>query len=224
MAVDDFYYEIRVGHVFPGVEFDYLTFVGGIEDFFLHNTLAYGGHLRTAVGIDDCGHDVAAESRTDLVEQVLVFLAGLGILVVADYKRCAVGRKARMEAGGYARTEVSADACGAHQADLRLDFAEEVDEHGCVGVGGVGIEALVGHFIHYVGTIGEKLVFHPVEIVAYYDGLEFHAELRCELAAFGEKFEAYVGHFAVLKLAIYNEVVLILHGCLISLVPRGAYL
>lgn len=91
-----------------------------------------------------------------------------------------------------------------------------------MGVGGIGIEALVGHFIHYVGTIGEKLVFHPVEIVAYYDGLEFHAELRCELAAFGEKFEAYVGHFAVLKLAIYNEVVLILHGCLISLVPRGA--
>ena len=85
-------------------------------------------------------------------------------------------------------------------------------------IGGVGIEAFVGHFVNHVGTVGENLVFHAVEVVADYQRFEFHAQLGGELTPFGEEFEAHIGHFAILKLAIYDEIILILHDVLVRYV------
>ena len=40
-----------------------LTVVGGVENFFFHHALTHGGHLRTAVGVDDGGNDIAAKMQ-----------------------------------------------------------------------------------------------------------------------------------------------------------------
>ena len=98
MAIDDFYNEIGVVDIFLGIEIHYFAFVVGVVDFFLHHTFAHCRHLGTALGVDDCCHDVATESGTDLIEQIGVFGAGLGILVVADFESGAVGGKAAVEA------------------------------------------------------------------------------------------------------------------------------
>ena len=97
MTVDNLDNEIGVRYIFVDVKVDDFTFVFGVVDLFFHHALAYCSHLRAAVGIDDGSDDVAAERRTNLIEQVGIFLACLGIFVIADFERCAVGGKTAVE-------------------------------------------------------------------------------------------------------------------------------
>ena len=55
-----------------------------------------------------------------------------------------------------------------------------------MGVGRIGIEAGVLHFIHRVGAVGENLVFDAVELVTDDEGLELYAETVGQHAAFGK--------------------------------------
>ena len=67
VAVDDFYDIIRFRNIFGNVVFYHFAFIISVQDFFFHHTFAYGRHLRTVFRIDDRRHNVATESRTDLV-------------------------------------------------------------------------------------------------------------------------------------------------------------
>ena len=98
MTVDDLDDEILGFHIFGSFKLNDFAFVVFIENFFLHDAFAHCGHLRTAVGIDDRCHDIAAESGTDLIKQVGIFFSGLGILVVSDFKRSTVCGEAAVEA------------------------------------------------------------------------------------------------------------------------------
>ena len=98
MTVDDLDDEILGFHIFGSFKLNDFAFVVFIENFFLHDAFAHGCHLRTAVGIDDRCHDIAAESGTDLIKQVGIFFSGLGILVVTDFKRSTVCGEAAVEA------------------------------------------------------------------------------------------------------------------------------
>jgi hypothetical protein len=209
VAVDDFNHEVGVGHVVLGGEVDDLALVVGVEHLFLHHAFAYCCHLGAAVGVDDSGYDIAAECGADLIEQVGVFLACLGVFVVADFKRGAVGGETAVEARAHAGAEVAAYAGGAHKAYLRLNLAEEVDEDCGVRIGGVGVETDVFHLIHYVGAVGEYLFFDAVEFVADNDCFEFYAETVGQHAAFSEKLKADVCHTAFVVFAVYYEVVIV---------------
>ena len=212
LAVDDFDYEVGVVDIFTGVELHDLALVRGVEDFFFHHALAHGCHLGTALGVDDGSHDVAAEGGAYLVEQVGVFLAGLGILVVADFEGGAVGGEAAVEARADTRAEVAAYAGGTHKAYLGLDFAEEVDEHCRMGVGGIGVEARVFDLVDHVGAVGEYLVFDAVELVADNEGFEFDAEAVGKHAALGKELEAHIGYAAFVVFAVYYQVVVVCHS------------
>jgi len=159
------------------------------------------------VGVDDGGHDVTAESGTNLIEKVGIVFARFGVGVVADFEGCTVGGETAVEAGRNAGTEVAADAGGAHEADLRFNFLEEVDKDGCVGIGGIGIEAFVLNLVNGVDSVGEELFFDVVEFVAYNDGFEFDTEFVGKDAAFGEELKADIGNTAFVKLTIYDEIV-----------------
>ena len=117
-----------------------------------------------------------------------------------------------MEGGGDAGTEVAADACSAHQADLGLDFLEEVDKDCCVGVGGIGIEASVVDSVNDVGTVGEDLRFDAGEVGANNEGFEADTEAVGEFAAFGKEFEADIGNAAFVELAVNYKIVVICHS------------
>ena len=106
--------------------------------------------------------------------------------------------------------KVASNASGAHKANLRLDFAEQVDEHGSVRVGCVGEQTGIFDLIYHVGTIGENLVFHSIEIVADNKRLEFHAETVGKHTAFGEEFEAHISNATFVELAIYYQIVIVL--------------
>ena len=101
--------------------------------------------------------------------------AGLGVGVVADFELSAVGGQTAVESRRYTGAEVTTDACGSHQADLWLDFLEEVNQYGCMWVGCIGEEAFVGHFVNNVGAEGKNLIFHAVEFVAYNQCFEFYS-------------------------------------------------
>ena len=80
-----------------------------------------------------------------------------------------------------------------------------------MGGGNIRIETLVLYLIHCVNAVGKQLVFNICEVVTNHYGFELHSKLGGKFAPFGEKFKAYVGHFAVLKLAIYYEIVIVGH-------------
>ena len=159
------------------------------------------------VGIDDRGDDVAAERRTDLVQQVLVLPARLGVPVVADLELRAVGREAAVQRRRNARREVAAHGCRAEQRDLGLFLLDQPAHHGRVGQRAEGIENLVVGHPHRVGAVAGQLLFDTVERLAQRHGFGLHTERGGQLAAFGQQFETHVGDPAALHLDIYEYVV-----------------
>ena len=120
LAVDDLHRQIRILHHRTPVDRLHLAGArfGGV--FLAHHALADGRHLRTVVGIDDRGDNVAAEGRTNLVEQVLIICLGLGIGVVADHELRTVGRQTAVQRRRHARREITAHGRRTEQGDLRL--------------------------------------------------------------------------------------------------------
>ena len=90
---------------------DLLDLFRGIEDL-----VSDGRKLRTAIRVDDLGHDVAAESRSDLNK--------IGILFHLQF--CTVGCKPGMESCGNSRCQAASDVGGAYQDAGRLDSFDEV--------------------------------------------------------------------------------------------------
>ncbi len=129
----------------------------------------------------------------------------------ADLKRCAVGGQTAVEARAHTRTQIAAYTGGAHEAYLRLDLLEQVDESRSVRIGGIGIKLLILELIDRVGAIFEDLLLHIVKLVADYDCLKLHAEVVGELSSLGQQLKADVGHLAVVVLAIYYEIVGVCH-------------
>ena len=126
----------------------------------LHHTRAHGSHLGTMVGVDDSGHDVAAKGRSNLIEQVLVGLLVLLVLVGTDLQFGAVGGETAGERGRHARTQVTSDNGGTHEADLWFLFLEEVYENVSMWGRGIGEETLTVEDEEFVHTIGKNLFFH----------------------------------------------------------------
>ena len=91
MTVDDLYHIVHLRYILRYIRIDNLALCLALIESLLHDTRADGRHLRTVVRVDDGRHDVAAEGRTDLIEQVLVMLAGFLVVVVSDFKLCTVG-------------------------------------------------------------------------------------------------------------------------------------
>ena len=172
-----------------------------------HDTLADGSHLRTVVRVDDGGDDVAAEGGTNLVEQVLVLLAALGVAVVADDQLRTIGRQTAVQRRRHARGEVAADARGAEEHNLGFLLLNQAAHDGRVGQRAERGQLLVVGHPYGVGAIAGQLLLHAGKILADNDRLELHAERRGQLAAFGQQFEAHVGDDAALGLDIYEYVV-----------------
>ena len=110
---------------------------GSLQLFLAHHALADGRHLRTMVGIDDGGDDVAAEGRTNLIEQVLVRPAALGIGMVAYDEARTVGREPAAQRGGDARSEVAPHRRRTEQGYLGFLLFEDTANHRRMGQGAV---------------------------------------------------------------------------------------
>lgn len=159
------------------------------------------------IGIDDRSDDVAAEGRTDLVEQVRVLPARLGILVVADHQLGAVGRQAAVEGRRHARREVASHGRGAEQDDLGLFLPDQAAQHGRVGQRAERSEGGVVGDPHRVRAVFGQLLLDSGHLLAQHDGFEFHPERAGQFAPFGQKFEAHVRDGPVLHFDIYEYVV-----------------
>lgn len=152
-AFDDAYDEIGVRSVFLVIHLFDDSFARGLGDLFFHHALAYGSHLRTAVRVDDRCDDVAAESRTNLVEQVFIDFAALVIGVRADFEARTVGRQAAVQCRRNTGTQIAAHRRSAEQCDLRLFFFENAADDCGVGQGPVRAEALGISDMDRVGTV-----------------------------------------------------------------------
>ena len=96
MAVEHFHHIVLCGYVLCHLGIYHLALSIAVIEGLLHDTAAHGGHLRTVLGVDDGGHDIAAECRTNLVEQVVIVYALLLVVVVAYLKlRAVCGKTAR---------------------------------------------------------------------------------------------------------------------------------
>ncbi len=207
LTVDDLHREVCVLHEFLPLDLLHLagTRLGGI--FAAHDAFADGGHLRTVVGVDDRGDDVAAEGGTDLVEQVFVLPAALGVFVVADHQLRTVGRKAAVERRRHARREIAAVARRAEQHDLGFLLLDQAAHDGRMGQRTERCEHLVVGDPYGIGAVFGELMLDAGEVLAQHHGFEFHAQRRGQFAALGHQFEAHLGGLAALVLDIYEYVV-----------------
>ena len=90
MAVDNLYDIVGWGNILRNVGINHLALVVLVENLALHHALAHCSHLRTVVRVDDSGNDVSAESGAYLIQEVLIVLACLLVVVVANLELCAV--------------------------------------------------------------------------------------------------------------------------------------
>ena len=95
VVVEHLYDECLGRHIFLHIRIDLLTNALALIDGLLHHAATHGGHLGTMLRIDDRGHDVATEGRTDLIEQVLIDLTLLLVLIRANLQLGAVSSQTR---------------------------------------------------------------------------------------------------------------------------------
>ena len=145
---------VLVAEIFGSVDVDELAFAVGVDDFFAHDAFTNGGHLRACFGANDGCHDVAAESGTDLIEDVVVFLAGFEVSVVADFKGSAVSGEAAAQMGGNAGCEVAADAGGTIENHFGLTFADDAVHNAEMRQGAVRRETGIVGVEDGIDTIG----------------------------------------------------------------------
>ena len=192
---DDFDGNVEPGEV--GIVTDDLALATGLGIERLHDAFADGRHLRPVARVHDRRDDVAAERRTDLLEDVGERLLRLRIGVVVDLKIRAVGREAAAELGGDRRTEVTAHVRRTEDHDLRLDLLDRLDERLTIGLATEDLELLVLDEVHLVGASLEELRGERLDAIADKDRRERHAELVGELTALAEEFARNVAQFAL---------------------------
>ena len=214
VAVDHLHHISLCRHILANLGVNHLALGLAVILGLLHHSAAHGGHLRTVVGVDDGGHDVAAKRRAYLVEQVVIVLAGLLVVVVANLQLGAVGGESARERRRHAGTEVAAYHGCAHEAYLRLLLLEKVYENVGVGSRGVGEQPLAVEHEQLVNAIGQYLLLHlSLNSRSGNHGVQFHAQLCGQLAALGEQLLRHLGHSGALYLTIYEYVV---HPCFIQ--------
>ena len=204
LTVDNRNDEVGIGDIFRDIEFHDFAFMGRVKNLFLHHTLAHGGHLRTALGIDNRCHDISAESGTYLIEQVFVGLRLFLVFKCSDFERSTVGRETAVQGRRYAGTEVATYAGGTHEAHLGFLLTEKIDEHRSMGLRGIGVETGVVSQIKGIDAIGEYLGSYLVELMSDDERFEFAVELIGQGTPLGEQFEADVGNNSVFYFAIYK--------------------
>ena len=134
MAVEHLRDVFRLRHELGYILDDDFSLVVGVEHLGLHHTRADRRHLGTILWIDNRGNNVSAKRRADLIEQILVSLAVLLVLVIADFQGSAVGGQTAVQGRADARTQIAAHHIGTHQTDLWLLLLEEIDQNGGVGL------------------------------------------------------------------------------------------
>ncbi len=161
---------------------DNLASVAGALGRF-HYLRAHRGHLRSPVGADDGGHDIAAKGRAGLQQQAFVVDIELGT----------VGGQAGAEGGRYPRNEGAADGGGAGEQDLRLVPVDQF--HHSLGISVVAEvgECGVVHHINRVGAVGNELLDdHVTQLVSQQHCCQGDGKLVRQNAAGAQEF---VGHF-----------------------------
>ena len=207
LTVDNLHRKIGILHHRPPI--DPFHFAGARFGGILlaHHPLADGRHLRTVVGIDDRGNDIAAEGGTNLIEQILVVRLGLGIGMIADNQLRTVGRQAAVQRRRHARREIAADGRSAEKRDLRLLLSDQTAHHRRMGQRAERREnRVVGH-PDGIGPVLRKFLFNTGDMVPQHYRLEFDAQFIGQFAAFGQKFQAYVGNRTVFELDIDKYII-----------------
>ena len=207
LTIDDLHHEVRVLDEFLPVDRLHLAGARFGGELLAHHALADRRHLGTVVGVDDRGDDVAAEGGTDLIKKVLVLLARLGVLVVADLQLRAVGRQAAVQRRRYAGCEVAAHGRSAEECDLGFLLFDQPAQHGRMGQRAERGEEFVIGGPHRVGAVFGQLGGDTRQFVTQHDGFEFHPEAVGQLAALGQQFEAHIGDLAALHLDVYEYIV-----------------
>ena len=141
VTVEYLYYILCLWNVLSNIVTNNLCFVVLIENFLLHNTLTNSSHLWTMFWVYDSSNDVTTESRTNLIELLLVVLVYkftsliLHLHVeVTNLKFGTIGCKTAEESRAYTRTEVTTDNGSTHETDLWLLFLEEINYESCVRI------------------------------------------------------------------------------------------
>ena len=159
------------------------------------------------VGIDDGGDDVAAEGRTNLIEQVLVRPAALGIGMVAYDEARTVGREPAAQRGGDARSEVAPHRRRTEQGYLGFLLFEDTANHRRMGQGAVRSELRIVRQPERIGSVASDNLIHLLEFVTEGERFQFAPEAVGQFAAFGEQLQADIGHLAAFRFNIYEYVV-----------------
>ena len=97
VTVEHVYHVVGLRHILAYFVLDDFTLVVGVENLFLHHSVAHCCHLWTVLRVDDCSDDGASECRTNLHELVLVVLVDELVALlhlhveVVDFELGAVG-------------------------------------------------------------------------------------------------------------------------------------
>ena len=140
------------------------------------------------LGVDDSRHDVATESGTNLIEQVVVVSTRLWVVKVTNLQLGTVGSQTACQRRRHAWTEVTANHGSAHEADLRFLLFEQVDHQVGVWCRGVWEQPFTVKHKQLVNTIGQYLILDfSLDSGSSHDSMKLHTKFVGEFASFGQQ-------------------------------------
>src|SRR5574344_608897 len=168
----------------------------------LHDALADPRHLRPLARVDDRRDDVAAERRTDLLEDVGELLSSLLVLVVVDLQVGAVRRQSAAERGSDGRREVAAHVRRPEDHDLGILFLDQLHERMAVRLAAIELELGILDEMDDVRAGLEEVPGEALDLVSHQDGRELDAQPVREFTSLAEQFLRDVREMALFLFGI----------------------
>ena len=115
----------------------------------------------------------------------------------------AVGAQARVQTGGAAGRQITADVARAEEQDLGMELLHGVGDDLGIGVGCEVLQQGAVVDIHLVRAVAAELLGDAVDVVAEQDAAELHAQLIGQLATLGNQLKGGGHHLALTLLTKY---------------------
>ena len=182
------------------IDFNDLTFAGGIGSIHFHDTFADSDHLRIVPCIDDRSDDIAAESRTDLHEFVGINFFIEFIFKIIDLEIGAVCGETGEFFGSHAGSEFSAFHGCPEEKDIGSVFFDQIHDDLCIGENGERFQTGIFSEEYSLASIAEESIGTMSDIVPEENSFEFDIKPGSEFCALADEFETDIGDFTAFLL------------------------
>ena len=195
MALNDAHHVVGLRHELGNVFINDFAIVVFCHLLGLHHAAAHGGHLRTVVGVDNRGHDVAAESGADLNE----------ISILIHIKNSAVCCQTGVHTCCNTGSQLSAHCGCTDQNSRRFLFFDKIFKYG-----GIGLDHKTGQLFiivnkYFVHTVMKQFLALSFQMTADKQRINRMIDFCSQFPSLADEFHGHRMNLPIHVIHIYGD-------------------